>query len=193
MGGDLLEAFAALEAAFSDVAKRVQDDAWQLAETDVVDLTRRLHTMTCQAQGVQLRLVREVDSRSIPASLGATSLRAWISGAMRLSPREAKAMDKLARSLHEKCTDTGAALGNGGVNYEQAAAISRIIEGLPSKATYEATRWAEGFLLEHARVLNAEDLAKLSKRIDSAIDPDGTLDREKVANERRSANIRDKP
>ena len=188
---ELLESFAALEAAFTDTAKRITDDAWQLSEGDLVDLTRRLHTLTSKARGLQLTAVRHVEERGVPASSGATSLTAWLTAGLRLGPAAAKAQAKLSRLLHDKCAETGAALAAGRISYDQAAAIARTIDGLPSKATAADAQWAERFLLEHAGVLNAADLARLSKRIDSAIDPDGTLDREKVATERRAANIRD--
>lgn len=189
---ELLEAFAAFEAGYEELAKLVQEHAWQLLEAELVDLTRRLHTQTSKAQGLQLRLVQDVEARGVPATAGATSLTAWLIRALRLSPGAAKSQAKLAPLLQGgKCADTGAALAAGAVNYEQAAAIARTIAALPSKASAEDARWAEGFLLEHAAHLNAADLARLAKRIDAAIDPDGTADREKAATERRAANIRD--
>lgn len=190
MGGDLLESVAALEAAYVDLAKRIEDEAWQLTEAEVLDVTRRVHAVGSKVAGLGVRMVREVDARSIPTTMGAVSLRAFISGALRLSPREAGRQARLAKTLHEGCAATGTALAAGAVNFEQAATISRMISGLPSKATTEQREWAEGFLLEHARVLHADDLALLTKRIDAAIDPDGTLPREKLAAERRSANVR---
>jgi hypothetical protein len=190
VSSDLLESMAALEAAYSDLAKRVEDEAWQLAEGDVLDVTRRVHALGSKVAGLGVRMIREVDARSIPATLGASSLRAFVSGALRLSPREAHRQAKLATSLHEHCAATGAALAEGAVNFEQAARIAWMLEHLPSKATPEQRDWAQGFLLEHAKVLNAEDLARLGKRLDAAIDPDGTLPRDKLAAERRAATVR---
>ena len=190
VGGSLLESVAAFEVAYADLAKRIEDEAWQLTEADVMDVTRRVHTLGSKISGLGVRMVREIDARSIPTTTGAVSLRAFLSGALRLSPREAGRQARLSASLHEGCAATGTALAAGAVNFEQAATISRMISGLPSKATAEQREWAEGFLLEHARVLHADDLALLTKRIDAAIDPDGTLPREKLAAERRSANLR---
>lgn len=190
MSADLLESLAALEVAFADLAKRVEDEAWQLSEAEVVDVTRRVHAVASKVQGSEVRMIREVEARSIPTTLGATSLRAFVSGALRLSPREANRLARLASSLHESCAATGTALAGGAVNFEQATRIAWMIEHLPSRATVEQRAWAETFLLEHARVLHADDLARLGKRIDAAIDPDGTLPREKLAAERRAANLR---
>jgi hypothetical protein len=190
VGGDLIESLAAFEVAYAELAKRVQDEAWQLAETDVVDVTRRLHALNSRAQGLGVRMIRELDTRSIPTTMGATSLRAFVSGILRLSPQAAGQQARLSKTLHENCAATGNALSAGAVNFEQATAITRVLTQLPAKATPDQRDWAEEFLLDHAKVLNAEDLAMLSKRIDAAIDPDGTLPREKTAAERRSANLR---
>ena len=168
VGGDLLESLAVFEAAYADLAKRIEDEAWQLTEADVLDVTRRVHTVGSKISGLGVRMVREIGGRSIPTTVGAVSLRAFVSGALRLSPREAGRQARLAKALHEDCAATGTALAAGAVNFEQAATISRMIGGLPSKATVEQREWAEDFLLEHARVLHADDLAMLTKRIDAA-------------------------
>src|SRR5262249_13708846 len=142
-GGDLLDSVAALEAAYSDVAKRVEDEAWQLSEADVVDVTKRLHALVSKAQGLGVRLVRQVETRAMPGTMGATSLRAFIGGgALRLSPAQAATLARLAKSLHETCIATGAALAEGAVNFEQATRITSMIAGLPSKATPEQRAWA---------------------------------------------------
>lgn len=171
MSTELLEPLASFEAAFADLVKRVDDSAWQLTETEVLDVTKRVAALTSKAQGLQVRMVRELDTRSVASTMGATSLRNFLSGALRLSPGEAGRYARLPKALHETCTNTGAALAEGAVNFEQATRITSMVGSLPSKATAEDRAWAEEFLLTYARQLHAEDLAKLAKQIDAAIDP----------------------
>jgi hypothetical protein len=191
VGEELLESLASFEAAFDDLAKRVADSGWQLSDPDTLDVLKRVTAVSTKAVGVQAQVVRQVETRGIPESLGSTSLRTFVMGALRLSPAEAGRVTRLSKSLHETCTATGEALGSGAINAEQAHAITTMVRRLPSKATAAQRAWGENFLLEHAAVLNAADLALLSKRLDSAIDPDGTLPREDAAWERRAANVRD--
>lgn len=65
MGGDLLESLAAFGAAYA--AKRIEDEAWQLTEADVLDATRRVHAVGWKISGRGDRMTREVHERSIPA------------------------------------------------------------------------------------------------------------------------------
>jgi hypothetical protein len=190
VGEEVLESLASFEAAFDDLSKRVAESGWQLVDTDTVDVLKRLAAVSSKAVGVQAQVVRQVETRGIADSLGATSLRTFVMGALRLSPAEAGRVTRLSTALTETCTATAGALAAGAINSEQAHTITSMIRRLPSKATAEQRAWGEAFLLEHAAVLNAADLAALAKRLDAAIDPDGTLPREDTAFERRAANIR---
>jgi hypothetical protein len=191
VGEELLESLAAFEAAFADLSKRVSESAWQLSDADTLDVLRRLSGVSSKAAGTQAQIVRQVETRAIPDTMGATSLRTFLMGTLRLSPAEAGRLARLSSALHATCTDTAAALAAGAINSEQAHAITSMIRRLPSKAPAEQKAWGENFLLEHAAVLNAAELSLLSKRLDSAIDPDGKLPREDAAFERRAANVRD--
>lgn len=191
MGGELLEAFAELESAASRCRKLLGEDAWRLCEAELAGLTRRQHDLDAQIQTIGLVLVAEADTRGVATAAGATSTQAWLTQALRMTPQLAKHRVTLARGLKERYPDTGAALAESHISMEQAAAIVSVVDGLPSKATPEDKEGAERFLLERAGHLHAGDLRRLGKRIDAVIDPDGTIDREEAAKERRGLTFRD--
>jgi hypothetical protein len=191
MGGDLLEAFAELESAASRCRKLLGEDAWRLCESELAGLTRRQHELDAQIQTIGLVLVAEADTRGVATAAGATSTQAWLTQTLRMTPQLAKHRVTLARGLKERYPDTGAALAESHISMEQAAAIVSVVDGLPSKATPEDKEGAERFLLERAGELHAGDLRRLGKRIDAVIDPDGTIDREEAAKERRGLTFRD--
>ena len=191
VGEDLLEAFAAMQAATSEFAKRLEDSVWQLSDKDVIALIRGQHTVESQQSAAGLRVLREVETRSIPTSVGAPNLRAWLIGSLRMSPQLAGERIRMMQRLKDQCRDTAAAFAAGTMSSEQARAITSVVAGLPSKATAEQKAQAETFLLGKAGAFNADDLRKMGKSIGNCIDPDGKLDREKAAAERRGCNIRD--
>jgi hypothetical protein len=188
---ELIEAYAAMQAATAAFGKLLDEAVWQLSDDEVVGMTRGQHIVATQQAAAGLRLLREVESRSIPATVGAPNLRAWLIRSLSMSPQLAGERITMMRRLDEQCRDTGVAFRAGTVSYEQARAITGIVAGLPSKADAAAKREAEAFLLARTGTFNAHDLRRMGKRLDACIDPDGKLDREEAARERRGATIRD--
>ncbi|MBA3742148.1 HNH endonuclease signature motif containing protein [Sporichthya sp.] len=191
MGGDLIEAYAAMKAATSAFTTLLNESAWQLSDGEVAGMTRGHHVVEAQQTAASLRLLSEVESRSIPTTVGAPNLRAWLIRILHMSPQLAGERIRMMQRLSEQCRDTGAAFTAGTVSYEQARAITGVVAGLPKKASFQAKADAETFLLAQSGTFNAHDLRRMGKRIDACIDPDGTLDREEIARERRGCNIRD--
>ncbi|MGQ0624587.1 MAG: hypothetical protein ACT4PP_08065 [Sporichthyaceae bacterium] len=68
-----LEALAGLKVAVEHALKLVGDQAWRLAEPDVLDLLRRHHVLTAKLASLGLDLVREAQTRGMAASNAATS------------------------------------------------------------------------------------------------------------------------
>src|SRR3954452_10200446 len=125
-----VEAFAELESALTGLRKTF-DDLWQLPEADVVDLIRRNHRVVAQLQFLGLDLLTEAQQRSVPDRQAATSAHNWLSGLLRLSPSAAKEQIRVAESLAHRNRETAAALAEGEVGFEQAAAITRTVDALP--------------------------------------------------------------
>ncbi len=188
---DVLTAFADWQSATAELGKHLKDSLWQLSDTEIAELLRGQHATIAQAQSQVLTVIGDADGRGLAGAAGASSTRAYLTGLLRMSPQLASEQVRVATALRLRYTDTGDDLAEGKISYEQAKAIAFVGDHLPSKACVEDKAWAQEFLLGEARKLDAYDLRKLGKRIDSAIDPDGVLDREKAAAERRACNIRD--
>ncbi len=148
MGGDLLDDFAAMQAAISACRKRLGEDLWRLADTEVVSLVRDLHVAESQVAAMSVQVVQDATERSVPDGTGASSTRAWLTQLLRITPRAAKERVRLAAGFADRFGETGAALGEGRVNYEQASAIHATVEALPKVATAEQKADAETYLLD---------------------------------------------
>jgi hypothetical protein len=185
-----IEAFAELKSALTGLRETLDDGLWQCHEADVVGLIRRNHRVVAQLHFLGLDLLTEAQQRSVPDRQAATSPANWLSGLLRLSPGAAKEQVRVAESLAHRNRDTAAALAEGEVGFEQAAAITRTVDALPAAATHDQRRAAETFLLEQSRILDAAQLMGCRKRLNDVIDPDGTLEREKTAAQLRGASFR---
>ena len=189
MNSGLVEAFAGLESALCEVRKE-SVNVWQCHEDDVVDLTRRNHVAVTKLQFCGLDLVTEARQRSIPDRQAATSPQNWLAGLLHLPPGEAKRRVRVAEALTHRYRDTAAAFAEGTIDEDQADAICTLVDGLPACATHEQKRAAEAFLLDQSRVLNADGLRACRKRMHDVIDPDGSLERERDAKEKRAVHFR---
>jgi hypothetical protein len=139
---------------------------------------------------MELHLVREVISRGIPAEVGAVNPRAYLMGALTMSPAEATVTVKLAEALGGRLADTGAALAEGQICRERAWAILDVVKGLPPVASTEQQAEVEEIMLESAAQLNAQDLRAMRKVMAHYLDPDGVQPREEVAQGKRAAHLR---
>ncbi len=139
---------------------------------------------------MELCLVREVISRGIPADVGAVDPRAYLMGALTMSPAEATVTVKLAEALGGRLADTGEALAEGAICRDRARAIVDVVTGLPPTASLEQQDEVEEILLGHATELNAQDLRRLRKVMEAYLDPDGVEPREEAAQRKRAAHLR---
>ncbi len=179
-----------MQAAISACRKRLDEDLWRLADAEVVSLVRGLNVAESQLAAMSVQVVQDATERSVPDATGATCTRAWLTQLLKLTPRAAKERARLAAAFDDRFGATGAALGEGRINYEQASAIHATVEGLPKIATSEQKADAETYLIGHASHLHADDLRRLGKALDAMIDPDGVEPREEGAKGRRGLVIR---
>jgi hypothetical protein len=130
---------------------------------------------------MELHLVREVIDRGILAEVGAVDPRAYLMGALLMSPTEATVTVKPAEAVGDRLVDTGAALAQGEICRERAQAIVDVVKGLSPVASTDQQAEVEDILLESAAELNAKDLRGLRKVMEQYIDPDGVEPREEAA------------
>jgi hypothetical protein len=188
---DVVHALDALGAAVDTARRALAERLWQVPEAELPGVLDRLHGLGAQVGSMKLTVVREVETRAIPAAVGATSLRAYLARRLRVSPKLAGDWAKLSESLATRYADVGAALAAGRIGYEQAQAIAETLDGLPSKTTFEQREWAQEFLLAKAPLFDARDLRALGKHLDNRFDPDGRPDREESARKKRGLQVRD--
>ncbi|HEX3825953.1 MAG TPA: DUF222 domain-containing protein, partial [Sporichthyaceae bacterium] len=163
MENAVVEVVSELEAAITAAWKSVENDLWSCAGVQVSDLLVKMHRFRAQVESMELHLVREVISRGIPADVGAVNPRAYLMGALTMSPAEATITVKLAEALGGRLVDTGAALAAGAICRERAKAILDVVTGLPPVASLEEQAEVEAILLESATELNATDLRRMDK------------------------------
>src|ERR1700753_718229 len=143
-------AVSEVEVAVSAARKSVENDLWSCAGVQVSDLLVRVHRLRAQVESMELHLVREVISRGMPADVGAVNPRAYLMGALTMSPAEATVTVKLAEALGSRLVDTGEALAEGAICRERAKAIVEVVTGLPPTASLEQQDEVEKILLESA-------------------------------------------
>ncbi|MCW2639229.1 MAG: hypothetical protein JWP76_1535, partial [Dactylosporangium sp.] len=93
---------------------------WAWPDSTLVNGLDRLQVLAAQVAALQLELIRQIDSRGIPATQGATGTVAWLRDRHRISPQAASRQVKLAAALHPDLPATADALAAGVVNAEQA-------------------------------------------------------------------------
>lgn len=142
-----LEALDALEAATETALAVLGKDLWRLPEPEVERVLARMQALESRHAALRLKVVREVDTRGVPATHGAPSLKSYLIQTLRMSPALAGETARVSDSLATRHSATGEALAEARVSYEQAKAISELIDGLPKIATFEQKDRAEAFLL----------------------------------------------
>src|SRR5205085_2099381 len=101
---------------------------WHLIDADVVEVLRHVHRAEAQIAGLKLLAVREAQTRSVPAQVGARSLKGYLQQALRMSPRLAEEQAALAEALAVRYGRTAVALAAGDCSYEQARAVVDTVE-----------------------------------------------------------------
>src|SRR6201995_766704 len=102
-----------LRTAVDAARKMVGNELWSCSGTAVTELLARVHRLRAQVESMELDLIREVDSRGIPGEVGAIDTRAYLIGALTMSPAEAATTVKLAQAFGSRLVDTGEALAEG--------------------------------------------------------------------------------
>jgi hypothetical protein len=133
----VVDTVSELEAAISAARKSVENDLWSCSGSQVGELLGQAHRLRAQVESLELHLVREVIDRGIPAEVGAVDPRAYLIGALTMSPAEATITVKLAEALGGRLVDTGAALAAGEICRDRARAIVDMATGLPPTASPE--------------------------------------------------------
>jgi hypothetical protein len=172
-------------------------DMAALSRDELLELVAALEIDTRQRAAVTHALIAEVDTRGVAAELGYTSTPVLLSERLRIGRREAAQRVRVASDLAPRRAMSGqplparfpkvaAAVAAGTVCTRQAALICRTVDSLPDAALVQAEA-VETMLVEHARVLNPDQLAVLARTVRACLDPDGVLASERDHDRHRHA------
>jgi hypothetical protein len=174
-------------------------DLAALSRDELLDLIAALEIDARQRGAVAVALVTELEARGVAPELGCASTAVLLSERLRIGRREAAARVRLAaelgprralsgESLPARYPQVAAAVAQGVISDRHAALICRTIDGLPD-AVLEQAGAVEATLVEHARTLNPDQLAVLTRTVRACLDPDGVLASERDHDRHRHATI----
>src|SRR5581483_11840490 len=161
---------------------------WALPDAEVLACLDAIHAVEQTLTAAKARLVRQVATRDLPRTQGATNTTVWVRDRLRVSVHTARRLTDLAHSLDQRPT-LDAAVRSGAVNAEQATVIATTVTQLPAELGAETVDKAEQLLIEDAAEFEPGLLRKLATRILWHVAPEVAekTDRAAVEREERRA------
>ena len=174
-------------------------DLAALSGDQLLELAAASETDTRQRASVQHAVVAELDARGVAAELGCASTAVVLSERLRIGRREATGRVRLAAELGPRRALSGerlparfpevaSAVAEGAISDRHAALICRTITDLPEASLGHAEA-VEATLVEHARAVNPDQLAVLTRTVRACLDPDGVLVSERDQERRRHTTL----
>ena len=170
-----------------------------LGRDELLELLTALEVDARRRAAVGYAVVAELEARGVAAEVGCASTAVLLSERLRIGRREAAGRVRLAADLGPRRAMSGellparfpqvaAAVAEGAIYDRHAALICRTIDGLPAAVLGQAGA-VEATLVEHARTLNPDQLAVLTRTVRACLDPAGVLTAERDHDRRRHATL----
>lgn len=140
-------------------------DAWALPDGELIAGLTAVHALEQQLAAIKLRLVREVDGRSLATAQGASSTVTWLRERLRVSAGAARRTVELAAGLAAGPPVVADALAAGTITVEQSEVITRAVADLPAEVGDETVEKAAQALVEQGRRFEPAILRRLGQRI----------------------------
>ncbi len=147
--------------------------AWSLDDRRVEARLAEALAVRAQMDELVARLVSQVEDRGISGTAGASSTKAHLVAAHRLSGGAAAGLLAQARSMTGRTNVTREAWATGWVSAEQAAVIGSAIEKLSTTVPDEVVERAQLDLVQQAQTLTHNQLQVLANHLVEVVDPDG--------------------
>ena len=160
--------------------------AWSVSDTEAVQCLTVVQQGMQAMTAVMLHLIRRIDSRAIPATLGTPGTAAWLRSQLRISVPAARRLVRLATAVNER-HDLDRALAGAVVNAEQATQIVAACDALPAQVGAEVVAKAQAVLLDWADRLDPAQLRVLGSRVLAHVDPDAAEAADRKAVEKQNA------
>src|SRR5690242_12726645 len=180
--------------------EQLRDVDWAtLGRDELLELLTALEVDARRRAAVTHTVIAEVEERGVAAEVGCSSTAVLLSERLRIGRREAAGRVRLAAELGHRRAMSGqplpakfplvaAAVAEGAIGDRHAALICRTIDGRPD-AVLEQAGAVEATLVEHARTLNPDQLAVLTRTVRACLDPDGVLASERDHDRHRHATL----
>lgn len=176
----------------------------RLGREEFLDVIRRVETQRRRLAALDQVLIAGVDGRGVAAEVGARNSNALIRGMLRLSPGEAAARVRAAKTCGPRMAMDGrpleplrpaVAAGQraGVLSVEQSALITRVLDAVPAKIPADVVERVEVTLVEHARRFDPPALSTLARRILDTLDPDGRFADDAEHARQRRLTLRQNP
>ena len=151
----------------------VAGEAWRLTESELVKGIAALEAQAARLDAARLAFTAEVDRRGMAAGgSGATGTAAWLRGLLRLTPGEATGRVSLGSWLDGEGAVTKTALSDGALSARHASVICRTMARLHPAVDPETRAEAQGVLVDQARRLDPDQLARAARYLRHRLDPE---------------------
>jgi hypothetical protein len=144
---------------------------WSMSDTDLIAGIDAVHATEQALTAVKLHLIRQLDTRDVPATDHAHTCAGWLHTRLRLRPESTKRLVGLAKAVDQR-PNLDQALTAGTVNAEQAHVIDDCLRNLPTDVGTEAADKAEAILIGWATDVDAKGLKLLGDRILAHVAPE---------------------
>ena len=176
-----------------ELADLVDTATWSLDDTRLDKRISEALAVRAAADELVARLVAEADDRNLPHRHGASSTRAHLMTAHRMSAGEASRTVRTSRQLHGTASGvtepTRRAVAAGTVSAEQGVVVAAAIHRLSPTVQPDRVEVAQQDLLGHARTLSFTQLQVAANHLVEVVDPDTvdeTLEQQLAAEERKA-------
>ena len=155
---------------------------------ELLETEKQLAALKAKVESLELRVATEIEATKAAAQDGWGSTKDYLTAISGGHRGYGGATLRLGKALEQEFSGVRDALSMGSISRTQAEVIVAALDKLPSNR--ELRFRAETVMLEHARTLDATDLAKAGKRLVELVDPDGDerRDEKKLAKAERAAH-----
>jgi hypothetical protein len=161
--------------------------AWSIPDADavraLVSVQQGMQAMTA----VMLHLIRQIDTRGIPATQGTPRTIDWLRSQLLVSRPVAGRLVRLAKAVDQR-PELDRALAHAVVNAEQATEIVTACDALPADLGGQVAAKAEELMLGWAAELDPLQLRQLGGRVLAHVDPEQAEEADRKAVEKQNAS-----
>jgi Domain of unknown function (DUF222) len=164
---------SALQTAREALAQVTDKPTWSIADTELPGLIQAADAAAAAVAEIGCRLVAEAHTRNLADAHGTSSTAAWVGQLTGCGRVEASQLTRTARRLTGRYDLVRIALAAGQISLAKAHVIRVALDRLPTDLPSDTLEQAQTNLLEHAKVLDPQALARVGLRLWEVVDPDG--------------------